>query len=173
MIELHFSLGRWFSTVVDMHSSDHPLTTHRTASGHFEPVWTLEVQVAPNDVDRILDAVVEVNPLRYGKYERNASISAVGTETARPPEGSTTAMHSEGFKPGTIENYPVVEVKLSIERDPDKLEVVMDAIRFVHAYEEPVIFLREDWVSRAAYNPNNDNPNRWWNNGRGLPEQVS
>ena len=34
--------------------------------------------------------------------------------------------------------------------------------------EEPVIFIREDWASRAAYDPTSRNPNRWWNDGRGL-----
>jgi hypothetical protein len=48
----------------------------------------------------------------------------------------------------------------------------MDAILHVHHYEEPVIFLREDWASRAAYNPNSTNPNRWWNDGRGLPDKL-
>ena len=99
-------------------------------------------------------------------------MSAVGIETARPPAGSTTATHVPGFEPGTEEIYPVVEVKISIERDSDTLAAVMDSLMYVHHYEEPVIFLREDWVSRANYNPNNDNPNRWWNNGRGLPERI-
>ena len=35
-----------------------------------------------------------------------------------------------------------------------------------------MVFVREDWVSRAAYDPSNDNPNRWWNDGRGLPPRV-
>ncbi len=152
--------------------NDHPLAIYRAASGRFEPVWTIEIQTLPDDVDRILDAIVEVHPLRYGKYERNASVSAVGVETAQPPAGSTTATHLEGFEPGTVEAYPMVELKISIERDADTLERVMDAVHHVHHYEEPVIFLREDWVSRSAYDPNNDNPNRWWNNGRGLPERI-
>ena len=122
-----------------MENRDHPLGDYKAASGHFEPVWTLEVQ---------------------------------GMETARPRAGSTTATHSDGFEPGSTETYPVVEVKISIERDVATLATVMDAITFVHHYEEPVIFLREDWVSRAAYNPDNDNPNRWWNNGRGLPDRI-
>ena len=28
------------------------------------------------------------------------------------------------------------------------------------------------WTSRAHYDPDNNNPNRWWNNGRGLPERF-
>ena len=48
----------------------------------------------------------------------------------------------------------------------------MDVIHEVHHYEEPVIYLREAWASRASYNPQSDNPNRWWNNGRGLPNKI-
>jgi hypothetical protein len=155
--------------VLDM---SHPLDTYRAASGHFDPVWTIEIQTLPRDVDRLLDAIVVVHPLRYGAYERNASVSAPGLETARPPAGSTTATHVPGFEPGSTETFPVVEVKISIERDPEVLERVMDAVIEAHHYEEPVIFVREDWASRAAYDPNNTNPNRWWNNGRGLPDRI-
>ena len=150
----------------------HPLDDYRAASGTFIPVWTLEIQTLPGDVDRILDAVVAVHPLAYGRYDRNASVTAVGKETARPQAGSTTDTHVSTFAPGGTETYPMVEVKISVERDPAVLEAVMDAIHHVHHYEEPVIFLREDWVSRAAYDVDRDNPHRWWNNGHGLPEPV-
>jgi hypothetical protein len=154
-------------------TEDHVLATYRAVSGRFEPVWTLEIQTLPEDVDRILDAVVEVYPLSYGVYDRNASVSAVGHETAKPRSGTTTDTHVDDFVPGSEEVYPMVELKISIERDPATLERVMDRILDVHHYEQPVIFLREDWVSRSAYDPTRDNPNRWWNNGRGLPERLS
>ena len=64
------------------------------------------------------------------------------------------------------------ELKISLERNREVLQRVMDAILHVHHYEEPVIFVREDWASRAHYDPDNKNPNRWWNNGRGLPERI-
>lgn len=150
----------------------HPLTAYQAASGILEPVWTLEIQTLNADVDRILDSVVEVYPLMYGRYERNASVSAVGRETARPTAGSTTAAHVEGFKTGSTETYPMVELKISVEREQAVLAEVMDAVLAVHHYEEPAIFVREDWVSRSAYDPTNDNPNRWWNNGRGLPDRI-
>jgi len=70
------------------------------------------------------------------------------------------------------QTYPMVELKISITRDLTMLAQVMDALLDAHHYEEPVIFVREDWASRAAYNPNSDNPNRWWNNGRGLPDTI-
>lgn len=135
-------------------------------------MWTLEIQTIPDEVDRILDAVIEVHPLSYGIYDRNAGVSAVGRETAKPRAGSTTATHDADYVIGEEEAFPMVEVKISIERDIAVLERVMDAILYVHHYEQPVIYLRENWVSRSNYNPTNDNPNRWWNNGRGLPEKL-
>ena len=148
------------------------LESYQAKSGHFEPVWTIEIQTLPEDTDRILDEIMKVYPLSYGRYQRNASVSAVGRETSQPTEGSTTTMHVDTYTAGDTETYPMVELKISIERDPKVLGTVMDAIHFAHHYEEPVIFLREDWASRAVYDPNNDNPNRWWNNGRGLPDRV-
>ena len=154
-----------------MDTSD--LSAYSAASGRFIPVWTLEIQTLKEDVDKILDGVLKVHPLAYGRYQRNASISAPGMETSQPVEGTTTALHQAGFQPGQTETYPMVELKISVERDTEVLARVMDVIHHLHHYEEPVIFLREDWVSRANYNPDRDNPNRWWNNGRGMPDKVT
>jgi hypothetical protein len=148
------------------------LETYAAKSGTLEPVFTLEIQTLPDDTDRILDAVLSVHPLGYGRYGRNASISAVGKETARPQEHSTTTAHKPGYTAGATETYPMVELKISIERDAGVLARVMDAIIGVHHYEQPVIFVREDWASRAAYDPHSTNPHRWWNDGRGLPDQL-
>ncbi|WP_216598395.1 hypothetical protein [Phaeobacter sp. 11ANDIMAR09] len=148
------------------------LTEYKAESGRLVPVWTIEVQTLPQDTDRILDEIMKIHPLSFGRYQRNASISAVGKETTQPEPGSTTTTHVEGFEPGATETYPMVELKISVERDLDTLSSVMDAIIHAHHYEEPVIFVREDWASRAAYNPKSDNPNRWWNNGRGLPDRI-
>ena len=148
------------------------LSAYRAKSGGLLPVWTLEIQTLEEDTDRLLDAVMQVHRLSYGRYRRNASISAVGKETAQPEPGSTTTLHVDGFEAGSTETYPMVELKISIERDIGVLERVMDAILAVHHYEEPVIFVREGWVSRANYVPDGDNPHRWWNNGRGLPPRI-
>ena len=148
------------------------LEAYQAVSGRFVPVFLIEVQTLPGDVGRILDAVIKVDPLAYGNYDRNASVTAQGYETARPRAGSTTDTHVETFEPGGTETYPMVVLTLSVDRDLDHLAKVMDAIVEVHHYEEPVIFCRESWAHRAAYDPNRNNPNRWWNNGRGLPERL-
>ena len=148
------------------------LSSYKAQSGTLVPVWTLEIQTVPEDTDKILDAVMEVHPLSFGRYQRNASISAVGMETTQPEAGSTTTSHIEGFEAGNTATYPMVELKISIERNPATLEKVMDAVLYVHHYEEPVVYLREDWASRAKYNPRSENPNRWWNDGRGMPNRI-
>jgi len=149
------------------------LSKYKAKSGTFVPVYTLEIQILENDADRILDAIMTVHPLPYGRYHRNASVSAVGKETTMPQANSTTTTHKEEYQSGMAMTYPMVELKISIDRDLELLEQVMDVIHDVHHYEEPVIFLREDWTSRSAYNPKSDNPNRWWNNGKGLPETIN
>ena len=148
------------------------LLKYTAKSGRLIPVWTIEIQTLPEDTDRILDEVLRVHPLSFGRYQRNASISAIGKETAQPEPGSTTTTHVEGFEAGATETYPMVELKISVERDLTILSKVMDAIIYAHHYEEPVILIREDWASRAAYDPNSDNPNRWWNNSKGLPDRI-
>ena len=148
------------------------LKKYKAKSGSFIPVFTLEIQILERDADRILDAILTVHSLPYGRYQRNASVSGVGKETTIPQENSTTTTHDGKYKQGTAMTYPMVELKISIERDLGVLEKIMDVIHEVHHYEEPVIFLRKDWTSRSSYNPKRDNPNRWWNNGKGLPETI-
>ncbi|WP_428514064.1 hypothetical protein [Roseovarius sp.] len=148
------------------------LQDYNARTGTLIPVWTLEIQTLPQDTDRILDAVMQVHPLGYGRYHRTASVSATGAETTTPQPNSTTTTHKPNYQPGSAETYPMVELKISIERDLPALQRVMDAIIDAHHYEEPVIFVREDWASRASYDPNGTNPNRWWNDGRGLPDMV-
>lgn len=156
--------------IVDIMSDD--LSTYRSATGRIEPVLTVEVQTVAADVDRILDAVMAVDPLLYGNYERNASVSAVGLETAQPRAGSTTATHIDDFAPGATETYPMVAVIMTIARDVELLERVIAAILHEHHYEEPVILIREAWASKSAYDPDSTNPNRWWNNGQGMPGKT-
>ena len=148
------------------------LDTYTSQSGHFDPVWTLEIQTPPSDTDKIIDAVMKVTPLSYGRYQRNAAISAVGTETSCPQAGSVSLLHNATFSAGMTETFPMVTLRLSIDRDVALLEKVMDAILYVHVFEQPVIHLREAWASRANYTPDNTNPNRWWNNAAGLPDPV-
>src|SRR3712207_8856257 len=111
-----------------MHATDLSGLTSRT--GTVERVWLIQIQAAPEEVDRIIDKVMEVDQLVYGRYERNAFVTAIGSETYRPREDSTSAIH-RGAQ-GTIQTFPSVQVFISIEQDCEKLARVLDAIREVH-----------------------------------------
>jgi hypothetical protein len=148
------------------------LETYTARSGKLVPVWRVEIQTRPDDADRLLEAISKVHPLKYGRYQRNATVSGVGAETGQPEENSTTTTHVDGFVAGGTETYPMVQLLISVERDKAVLAQVMDTVLDAHQYEEPVIHVREEWASRAAYDPVNVNPNRWWNDDRGLPKKV-
>ena len=102
------------------------LATYQTKTGRFEPVWTLEIQCFPEDCDRVLDAIMQVYTLSYGRYQRNASMTAVGKETSQPEPESTTTSHKPGYEAGATETYPMVELKVSLPRDLAILGKVMD-----------------------------------------------
>lgn len=145
---------------------------YQSSSGRLIPVFRVEINTRPDDAERLLDAIVKVHPLTIGQYERNATVTAPGAETGRPGEQSVTRLHNAQFEAGGTEIYPSVELKVSFERDVRVLERVIEAVLDAHQYEEPVIHVREEWASRANYTPRNNNPNRWWNDGRGTPEMV-
>ncbi len=148
------------------------LEQYKAKSGNLVPVWRLEICTRPDDATRILDAVMKVQPLVVGEYRRNATVTAIGAETGQPSANTVTRIHQPDFEADGTEVYPTVELKISFERDIEILEKIMDAVLYAHQYEEPTIHLREEWSSRAKYTPKSDNPNRWWNDGRGTPDMV-
>jgi hypothetical protein len=143
------------------HDMQTDITQLQTRTGTVEPVWRIEIQAAPADADKIIDSVMAVDPLMYGRYSRNAFVSGEGRETYLPQAGSTTAVHLQ--EAGVVQTFPSVVIVLSIAQDQAGLALVLDAIRDVHHYEEPLIFITACWASRASYDPQNTNPNRWWN----------
>ena len=140
----------------------------QTRTGTVERVWQIEIQASPEDANKIIDNVMEVDPLIYGRYKRNAFISAIGSETYVPEENSTSAVHL-----GTadkVQTFPSALIVISVEQNRETLGRVLDAIRDVHHYEEPLIFIKDCWASRACYDPHNSNPNRWWNRDKAKAE---
>ena len=120
----------------------------------------ISVQTREEDVDRILDAVCAIDPLNYGLYDRNAFIRTACRGMYKPQEGSTTHLHL-----GTTELQVFTYVELEFVLDEmTNLEAVLEAIIAVHHYEEPVIHVHAVQTTRADYNPNSDNKNRWWHN---------
>jgi hypothetical protein len=137
------------------------LTTQNSKTGTLEKVWLIEIQARPEDANKIIDQVLKVDPLIYGRYGRNAFVSAVGTETYMPQANSTSALHLSAE--GKVQTFSSAVITISVSQASETLSNILDAIREAHHYEEPLIFVTESWASRANYDPHNSNPNRWWN----------
>jgi hypothetical protein len=134
------------------------LPAFETTSVRMEAMLLLRFQAPPEDVDRIMSAVLALTPLAMGKYDSNAYQSAGGIERYRPLEGAVVGVETELRKrPG------VVEVSFQLPQDRDLLERVVEAIFQVHSYQEPMIAVEEILVSRSKGLDDSKNPHRWWN----------
>ena len=88
-------------------------------TGTIEKVWQIEIQTQSQDVGKIINGVMEVDPLIYGRYQRNAFVSAVGSETYLPQENSTSAVHLDAED--EVRTFPSVLVILSIPQHRETL----------------------------------------------------
>lgn len=117
---------------------------------------TFQAPVA--DVERIMEAVVAITPLRMGKYDRNAYQSADGIERYRPLEGAAAGPETElRRRPGTV------EISFELPDDQALAARVVEAIFQAHSYQEPVIRIQPILASRSKGLDDRANPNRWWN----------
>ena len=129
-----------------------------TKSVRMERMVLLTLQAPADDVDRIMEAVVEVAPLTMGKYDSNAYQSGAGIERYRPLEGAAAGPETELRKrPGTV------EVIFELPDDQSLIERVIEVIFQIHSYQEPVIRVQNILASRSKGLDDSKNPNRWWN----------
>jgi hypothetical protein len=126
------------------------------ATYRMERAYLVAVHVPNGEIDKVLDAVVSAVGLEYGKYDRVAFLDAAGLEQFRPMEGSKAGRQAE------VSRVPTTNVSFSVPYDRVALKKALDAIRNVHSYEEPVIYVSAVWRSRAS-GGDDQNPNRWWN----------
>ena len=88
----------------------------------------------------------------------DAFVCALGIERSGPLEGAAAGVEPDvGERPGTV------LVDFELPRDPRVLERVVQTVFEAHSYQEPVIKVREGWVSRSKGLDDGDNANRWWN----------
>ena len=129
-----------------------------TESAVMTALFTVTVLCPIGDVPRIMDAVHGVAPLVQGPYDSNAFVCAPGIERYRPLGGAAA-----GAEPDVRELPGTVLVDFELPRDPRVLERVVQTVFEAHSYQEPVIKVREGWVSRSKGLDDGDNANRWWN----------
>ncbi|RUW30581.1 MULTISPECIES: hypothetical protein [unclassified Mesorhizobium] len=129
-----------------------------TKSLRMELLLLVTFQAPAADVERIMEAVVAITPLRMGKYDGNAYQSAQGIERYRTLEGAAAGAEIElRRRPGTV------EVSFELPDDQALAARVVEAIYQAHSYEEPVIRLQPLLASRSKGLDDRANPNRWWN----------
>jgi len=124
-----------------------------------EPVWFVRVELLERDDARVREAVADAVGLDYGSYDRVAFESAAGICFFRPREGAQS-----GEREGTVE-MPFRILSFSLPRNAEMLGQAIEAIRYAHTLEEPVIYVTEALATRADYSTDRSNPNRWWNRG--------
>jgi len=129
-----------------------------TKSVRMERMCLLAFQAPAEDVDRIMEAVVNVTPLTMGNYDSNAWQSGAGIERYRPLEGAAAGAEIDVRKrPGTV------EVSFELPEDNGIIEQVIETIFQTHSYQEPVIRIVPILASRSKGLDDSANPNRWWN----------
>lgn len=132
------------------------LNQHLTSVA-FETCWQVWVELADRDDARVREAVVDAVGLSYGAYDGVAFESASGTQFFRPQSGSQM-----GDTPDTVP-MPARVLTFTLPNDAEIIAKAIEAVRYAHSYQEPVIILREVLASRAKYDTDRENPNRWWN----------
>ena len=122
-----------------------------------EPVYLVHVNVPSGDVARVLEAVTQATPLRHGNYDRVAYRSASGIEQFRRLRGSRAG------EAQVLQEVSTTRITFSVSQEQAVLVKVVEAIRAVHPYEEPVINVEVAWTSRAVRGGDDENPNRCGN----------
>ncbi len=103
-------------------------------------VFRVTTFVHPDHRERLLEGILSVVPLRWGRYDSVLWWSEPGTEQFRPREGANPSKGAVG----ELSRLPSVMVEFRIPRDRALLErVVREGIVPHHPWEEPVILVDE------------------------------
>jgi hypothetical protein len=121
-----------------------------------ERAYLVVVHAPIADAAKVLKTVASAVGLDYGKYDQVAYIDAVGIEQFRPIEGSKAGAQKQ------VSRQATKVVSFSVPHDGAILQKALEAVYTAHSYEEPVIYVSEVWRTRST-NPDERNPNRWWN----------
>ena len=103
-------------------------------------IFHVAIFVPPEHVEKVLESIVQVDPLIFGPYKRSAWWSAVGTEQFEPMPGSEPTVGEAG----KVEKVATVRVEFAIPADQDLLErIVSEGILPAHPWQTPAILISE------------------------------
>ena len=124
---------------------------------HLETGHRVLVQVPEPEADRVLNAILDVDPLPWGDYDRVSYVAGVGKQRFRALSNSRNVPTAETVM------VPCVELQVFTCADASTLEALVRAIYDAHPYEEPVVQIVEAHRTRHIPGLDEDNPNRFWN----------
>lgn len=116
------------------------------------------VQVPDTHAQKIVDAVLVNDTLKYGDYDCVTYRTAPGIQQFRSL-GSGRNIATE-----KVVEVPCVELSFFLGGDEAKAVQVLRNIYSSHPYEEPVVFVEPCARTLHIRGMDEDNPNRFWNN---------
>ncbi len=115
------------------------------------------VQVPDTHTQRIVDAVLAKDALKYGDYDSVTFQTAPGIQQFRSLGGGRNAATENAVE------VPCVELSFFLGGDEAKTVQVLKSIYASHPYEEPVVFVEPCVRTLHIRGMDEDNPNRFWN----------
>ena len=94
--------------------------------------------IPPDDAQKVVEAVMGADPLRYGQYTQVYWQSTPGTEHYR---GDKDAVPAEG-KPEEVVALPSVRLEFSLSGSLEHVQDVLMALAAKHPCKEPVILVQ-------------------------------
>ncbi len=117
----------------------------------------IALQVPETHVQRIIEAVLAIDALAYGDYDRVTFTTAPGTQHFRSLGTGRNAATARSVE------VRCVELSLFLADDAARTVGALKAIYAAHPYEEPVIFVTPCIRTLHIRGTDEDNPNRFWN----------
>ena len=102
------------------------------------------VQIPPDDVSKVLEAIINITPLMYGNYEQVAFRSNTGIQQFRGLPGSKTGETE-------LIHIRCDEILFTVPNHDEVITAVIDAIFESHPHEEPVILIQDVLRTRFRY----------------------
>ncbi len=157
--ELKISATSTTRATIGMKQPEMPMTLPKLDSDRFvaEEGLRIIVQVPDSCAQRIVDAVLVEDALKYGDYDCVAFRTASGVQQFRSL--------GSGRNPATerVVDVPCVELSFFLSGDETGAARVLKAIYSSHPYEEPVVFVEPSARTLHVRGMDEDNPNRFWN----------
>lgn len=96
-----------------------------------EEACLFRVQIPTDDVPQVLEAIINITPLRYGNYEQVAFRYSRGIQQYKPLAGSKTGA-------AELIHIPCDEISFTVPRHDEIITAIIDALFESHPHEEPV-----------------------------------